>query len=138
MSAVNREAIKKAIVSNLDPGTVPEGLHTFGHSVELLVTGSARRDPDTEVKPTMSLPVLEILAMAVAEVGLDAPRLLELIRKAVADAEVEDKPVSDYLERTKESMRLVKDELIAKLPLKPKVGAFTGAVDVELVRVRKA
>jgi hypothetical protein len=138
MPAVHREAIKKAIVNKLDVGPVPEGMHTFDHSVVLHVIGSASRAPDKLVKPTCDLPVLEILALAVAEAKIDGPKLLGLIRQAVADAAVENAPVKDYLETTKASMRQVQEELVSKMTLKPKAGAFTGAVEVKVMRVVKA
>ncbi len=135
MQTAQLEALKKAIVNNLVPGDIPPGLYPFDNTVELRVRGACKRGANGMVKPTAKLPLLEILALVVAKAGIMGPHILELIREAAAEADKQGGAVGDYLETTKKAVKQVGDELVSKLPLMERAGSFSGAVDVEIVKI---
>jgi hypothetical protein len=132
------DALKQAIVKNLKPDDVPEGLYTFDHETVLRVRGAACRGLDQMIKPTCKLPLLDILAIVVAKAGIMGPHILGLIKEAaqLAGSASDARKIGDYLETTKKAIRTVEDELIAGLPKIPRKGSFTGAVKVELLAIR--
>lgn len=131
-------AIKLAITKHLKvEEEPPEGLYPFGHIVELRVSGAAKKGKPTFAKPTVKLPLLDILAVVVAKAGIAGPYILKLIKEAAAEAQAADKKISDYLETTKRAVRTVEDELIAGMTQIERKGSFTGAVEVEVVNVTK-
>src|SRR5438105_4173471 len=132
-------AVKKALLAYLKvEGEIPEGLHTFDQLCEVRVIGAAKKKPDSTMKATVRLPLLEILALAVKISGFQGARLLELIREAVQEAAADEagRSIAEYLETTKKAMRQVEDELVAKMPPVKRAGSFTGQVEVELLSVR--
>lgn len=130
-------AVKKAIVANLEVGDVPVGLHTFDELVELRIRGAAKRAPNMFIKPTVKLPLLDVLAVVMAKAGIMGPIILSLLRDAAREAadDVKKRTVGEYIETTKKAIRTVQDELIDGLPKMEKPGLFTGQVEVELVKV---
>ncbi len=136
-ATIHPEAVKKAIVNNIEPGEVPPGLYPFNHIVELQITGAAERLENGLAKPKYDLPLDEMLAVALSRAGVVGPLIVPVVQDLLDDAKTHVW-INGHLDAVRAALKQVRDTTVAGMELVPRAGAFKGAVQVEVVKTRKA
>ena len=129
--ATEKAAAKAAKAENaraqLAPGTYP---------VEALVkvSGTLTVAPDTERVPTVSIPLLPALALALKYAGVTGPAARDAILRGVRDAIAAGKAAAEVLPEGLESeVAALKKSIAAELPKTAVKGAVKFAGTIEIV-----
>lgn len=110
--------------------SLPVGVHTLDGQVTLLLQGGVIKNPRENYTPTADIPLLAVLARFAQKAGVVGPRLLEMLQEACTEALEQGEPCGDYIEHTKEALRLVREKVTSKLPQKEREGATRRALAV--------
>jgi hypothetical protein len=135
---LNRDQVLKVIQAELrkqaEGVVIPEGLHKVNVRVALQIEGTVKQEPEQEYTPTAEIPLLPVLARFAAKVGVGGPKLLQLLSESCREAFAEGEPAGDYIECTKEAIRVVREELVNTLPKKTRAGVLRRTLQLTVLK----
>lgn len=136
MKAIEEFALTKVKVSKGVRNEISPGKHEVDFLVR--VSGTLTVGEDYETKPTVSLPVKEILALFAARAGFTRERTIELLREVTTEALESGKAgasgeVKEAISGVSEYLEMIQKELIEKLPKAKRAGRVTAKVTAEMV-----
>lgn len=136
---LNREQLMRVIAAELSSEykdeDMPVGVHSFSSRVTLEVSGSIIQGEEGEYTPTADISLLAVLARFAQKAGVVGPRLLDMLTESCLEAFEAGEPTGDYIEHTKEALRMVRERVTKKLPLKKRKGALRRACMVTVAEV---
>ena len=98
------------------------------------VWGGLSIAPDTDAKPTASLPVKEVLALFFHRCGMQRERALELLRSCMVEALQASSSGSGaltHLQEVREAMYWLETDLLDKLPRVPRKGVVKAVLQLK-------
>jgi hypothetical protein len=102
------------------------GLHEFAGEFVVSVTGTVEKYDDELVTPTVSVPLISVLALFWEKAGLGRDEAMTLLRDAIteamADGVKEDRHIKDRIDDVNAAIKAVKNDLLAKLPKMHRTG----------------
>lgn len=113
----------KALVSKIWKDEVADlepGLHEFNEEFVISVCGTVEKYDDELVTPTVSVPLIPVLALFWEKAGLGRDEAMTLLREsiteAMADGVKEDRHIKDRINDVNAAIKAVKNDLLARLP----------------------
>jgi hypothetical protein len=107
--------------AELTPGT-----HYFNEEFLVRVSGTVEKEEDQLVTPTVSVPLISVLALFWERVGIGRDEAMALLREAITeamDAGVgEDSHIKSRIDDVNTAIKAVKEDLLAELPKMPRSG----------------
>lgn len=107
--------------ADLTPGT-----HYFDEEFIVRVSGSVEKEDDQLVTPTVSVPLISVLALFWEKSGLARDAAMALLREAITeamDAGVgEDQHIKSRIDDVNAAIKAVREDLLAELPKMPRAG----------------
>ena len=101
--------------ANLSPGR-----HDFDEEFVVRVTGSVDKLDDEMVAPTVSIPLIAVLALFWEKCGIVREHALAMLRDALQEAMTakvkEDASIKERIKDVNEAVKAIRKELIAELP----------------------
>lgn len=96
------------------------GTHDIDEVLLVRVSGSVRRECDTQCSPTVSIPLILTLALFWEKCGVTRDRALGMLREAILEALTTGKEANEQIEArmrdVEKAVEAVKKDLIAQLP----------------------
>ena len=124
--------VKKFKDADLD---LDVGRHFIDETVVVHVNGSVERHEDQWIAPTVSIPLIPVVAFLWERLGIERERAMMILREAVTEAmqaKVNESPIiKSKMDDVTEAIAAVKQDLIAKLPKMRR----TGRTDVSDLRI---
>ena len=136
MDLIQKMALSKFKLTAADKDAIPAGTHGFDFVVR--VKGSLNKAEDTDKDATCSIPLIPTLALLVHRMGITRKDALKLIRNVVTDAiNFDVKANEKFLQETgvADAIKLLKQDVISKLPKTSVKGRIDGKPIVELVGI---
>ena len=136
MDAIKLLAIEKAASKTAKAENARDKLTPGTYSVETVVkvSGTLTVAPDTERVPTVSIPLLPALALALRYAGVTGNAARDAILRGVREALENGQAAADLLPEGLESeVAALKKSIAAELPKTPVKGAVKFAGTLELV-----
>lgn len=96
------------------------GKHEINETLLVRVRGQVEKHDDQMISPTVSIPLITVLAFFWEKAGIERDAAMAMLREAIheamANGEKEDAAVMERIDDVNAAIRAVKSELIAKLP----------------------
>jgi len=122
---VNAKALLAKNWKNEDADLSP-GRHYIEEEFVVRVSGSVEKLDDEMVAPTVSIPLIAVLALFWEKCGVVRDRALVMLREALAEAMTakvkEDASIKDRIKDIDEAVKAIRKDLIAGLPKMPREG----------------
>ncbi|QGJ70859.1 Hypothetical protein PBC10988_25580 [Planctomycetales bacterium 10988] len=114
------------------------GRHEIDETLLVRVRGHVEKHTDQMISPTVSIPLVSVLAYFWERAGIERDAALTMLRDAIHEAmtngEKEDAAVKKRIEDVESAIKAVKTDLIATLPKMPRVGRLdTKNLNIELL-----
>ena len=107
--------------ADLTPGT-----HHFDDEFIVRVSGTVEKEEDQLVTPTVSVPLISVLALFWEKAGLAQDQAMSLLREAIIAAMDqgvgEDAHIKSRIEDVNSAIKAVREDLLAELPKMPRAG----------------
>lgn len=107
--------------ADLTPGT-----HSFDEEFLVRVSGTVEKEEDQLVTPTVSVPLISVLALFWEKAGLAQDQAMSLLREAIIAAMDqgvgEDAHIKSRIEDVNSAIKAVREDLLAELPKMPRAG----------------
>lgn len=107
--------------ADLTPGT-----HYFDDEFIVRVSGTVEKEEDQLVTPTVSVPLISVLALFWEKAGLAQDQAMSLLREAIIAAMDqgvgEDAHIKSRIEDVNSAIKAVREDLLAELPKMPRAG----------------
>lgn len=107
--------------ADLTPGT-----HYFDEEFLVRVSGTVEKEEDQLVTPTVSVPLISVLALFWEKAGLAQDQAMSLLREAIIAAMDqgvgEDAHIKSRIEDVNSAIKAVREDLLAELPKMPRAG----------------
>ena len=107
--------------ANLMPGT-----HFIDEEIIVRVSGFVEKQEDQLVTPTVSIPLISVLALFWEKAGMAQDQALTLLREAMIEAmdagTSEDDHIKSRIDDVTAAIAAVRTDLLAKLPKMPRTG----------------
>jgi hypothetical protein len=107
--------------ADLTPGT-----HYFDEEFIVRVSGTVEKEEDQLVTPTVSVPLISVLALFWEKAGLAQDQAMSLLREAIIAAMDqgvgEDAHIKSRIEDVNSAIKAVREDLLAELPKMPRAG----------------
>ena len=107
--------------ADLTPGT-----HYFDDELIVRVSGTVEKEEDQLVTPTVSVPLISVLALFWEKAGLAQDQAMSLLREAITEAMDEgvdgDARIKSRIEDVNTAIAAVRKDLLAELPKMPRAG----------------
>ena len=107
--------------ADLTPGT-----HYFDDEFIVRVSGTVEKEEDQLVTPTVSVPLISVLALFWEKAGLAQDQAMSLLREAITEAMDEgvdgDARIKSRIEDVNTAIAAVRKDLLAELPKMPRAG----------------
>ena len=111
----------KDVDANLSPGT-----HFIDEVLVVRVCGTVERQDDQLVTPTVSVPLISVLALFWEKAGIAQDTAMTLLREAMTEAMdegvTEDGHIKSRIDDVNAAISAVRTDLLAKLPKMPRAG----------------
>lgn len=111
----------KDVDANLSPGT-----HFIDEVLVVRVCGTVERQDDQLVTPTVSVPLISVLALFWEKAGIAQDDAMALLREAITEAMNEDTEkdaeIKSRIDNVTEAIAAVRKDLLAKLPKMERAG----------------
>jgi hypothetical protein len=114
---------------------IAEGQHAVNADVRLHLSGIVEQQPRQLVTPTVTIPLLAVLALVGERGGIKADRIYDLIVQAAIDAHESGEPVGDWIEHSKRAMAVVKAKVLERLPKAGRTGQLRRIIEVSKIKV---
>jgi hypothetical protein len=105
---------------------LPVGRHAIDETLLVRVQGHIKKHEDQMIAPTVSIPLVSVLAYFWERAGLERDAAMSMLREAIHEAmtngENEDAAVKKRIEDVNAAILAVKTDLIATLPKMPRAG----------------
>ena len=105
---------------------LPVGRHQIDHTLLVRVQGHVEKHEDQMIAPTVSIPLVSVLAYFWERAGIERDAAMAMLREAITEAmrenRKEDAAVLKRIEDVEAAIKAVKSDLIAKLPKMPRAG----------------
>jgi hypothetical protein len=123
-----------------EPLELEVGRHYFDEVLTVRVSGTVERQPDQQIAPTASIPLVATLALFWEKAGVTRDRALAMLKEAISEAMKDGANKGERIEaRIKDvetAIQAVKEELIAKLPKVKRAGRVsTKDLQIEILPV---
>ena len=96
------------------------GRHYIDEEVVVRLTGSVEKLDDEMVAPTVSIPLIAVLALFWEKCGIVREHALTMLREALREAMTakvkEDKQIKERIKDVDEAVKAIRQDLIASLP----------------------
>lgn len=117
---------------------LPVGRHAIDETLLVRVRGEIERHDDQMIAPTVSIPLVSVLAYFWERAGIERDAAMSMLRDAIHEAmengENEDAAVQKRIEDVNAAIQAVKTDLIAKLPKMPRAGRLeTKNLNIDVV-----
>lgn len=119
----------KALIANSwknEAADLPVGRHEVNETLLVRVRGQIEKHDDQMIAPTVSIPLVSVLAFFWERAGIERDAALAMLRDAIHEAmsngENEDAAVQKRIEDVEAAIKAVKTDLIATLPKMPRSG----------------
>lgn len=107
--------------ADLTPGT-----HYFNEEFVVRVSGTVEKEDDQLVTPTVSVPLISVLALFWEKAGIAQDEAMGLLREAITEAMDqgvgEDAHIKSRIDNVTEAIAAVRKDLLAKLPKMERAG----------------
>lgn len=107
--------------ADLTPGT-----HYIDEEFVVRVSGTVEKEEDQYITPTISVPLISVLALFWERVGIGKDEAMALLREAITeamDAGVgEDSHIKSRIDDVNAAIKAVREDLLAELPKMPRAG----------------
>lgn len=115
--------VKKLKDSELDLGV---GRHFFDECVIVRIVGSVERHEDQWIAPTISIPLIPVIAFFWERLGVERDEVMSVLRDAIREAMLsktnESPSIKSRMDEVAEAVAAVKHDLIAELPKMRRAG----------------
>lgn len=105
---------------------LPVGRHEVNETLIVRVRGEIEKHDDQMIAPTISIPIIPVLAFFWEKVGLERDAAMTMLKEAITEAmqenRKEDAAVLKRIEDVEAAIKAVKTDLIATLPKMPRAG----------------
>ena len=105
---------------------LPVGKHEVNETLIVRVRGEIEKHDDQMIAPTVSIPLVSVLAYFWERAGIERDAAMSMLRDAIHEAmtngENEDAAVKKRIEDVNAAIQAVKSDLIATLPKMPRAG----------------
>lgn len=117
---------------------LPVGRHEVNETLLVRVRGEIEKHDDQMIAPTVSIPLVSVLAYFWERAGLERDAAMSMLRDAIheamANGENEDAAVKKRIEDVEAAIKAVKTDLIATLPKMPRNGKLdTSGLSIDVV-----
>jgi hypothetical protein len=116
---MNAKALLAKTWKNEDADLAP-GKHYIDEEVVVRLTGSVEKCDDEMVAPTVSIPLIAVLALFWEKCGIVREHALTMLRQALQEAMTikvkEDGHIKDRIKDVDEAVKAIRQDLIASLP----------------------
>lgn len=107
--------------TNLSPGT-----HFIDEEIVVRISGTVEKQDDQMVTPTISIPLISVLALFWEKAGMAQDQAMTLLREAMIEAMhegvTEDGHIKSRIDDVNAAIAAVRTDLLAKLPKMPRAG----------------
>ena len=107
--------------ADLAPGT-----HYFDEEFVVRLSGTVEKEDDQLVTPTVSVPLISVLALFWEKAGLAQDEAMGLLREAITEAMDqgvgEDAHIKRRIDDVSAAIKAVREDLLAELPKMPRAG----------------
>ena len=116
------------------------GRHEIDEMLIVRVQGHIEQHDDQMIAPTVSIPLVSVLAYFWEKAGIERDNALTMLREAIHEAmqsgQSEDAAVQNRMDDVQAAIRAVKTDLIDRLPKMPRRGKLdTSHLDIEVMAV---
>lgn len=105
---------------------LPVGRHEVNETLLVRVRGEIEKHDDQMIAPTVSIPLVSVLAFFWERAGIERDTAMSMLREAITEAMTEgrkeDAAVLKRIEDVEAAITAVKTDLIATLPKMPRAG----------------
>lgn len=105
---------------------LPVGKHEVNETLLVRVRGQVEKHDDQMIAPTVSIPLVSVLAFFWERAGIERDAAMEMLREALHEAmqenRNEDAAIQARIEDVQTAIKVVKTELIGTLPKMPRAG----------------
>jgi len=105
---------------------LPVGRHNIDEALLVRVRGEIEKHDDQMIAPTVSIPLVSVLAFFWERAGIERDVAMSMLREAITEAMTEgrkeDAAVLKRIEDVETAIKAVKSDLIATLPKMPRNG----------------
>jgi len=105
---------------------LPVGRHEVNETLLVRVRGEIEKHDDQMIAPTVSIPLVSVLAFFWERAGIERDTAMSMLREAITEAMTdgrkEDAAVLKRIEDVEAAIKAVKSDLIATLPKMPRAG----------------
>lgn len=102
------------------------GRHEIDETLLVRVTGHVEKHEGQMIAPTVSIPLVSVLAFFWEKAGIERDAAMDMLREAITEAmqenRKEDTAVQKRIEDVNAAIKAVKTDLIAQLPKMPRAG----------------
>ena len=107
--------------TNLSPGT-----YFIDEEIVVRISGTVEKQDDQMVTPTVSIPLISVLALFWEKAGIAQDMAMKLLREAMIEAMdsgvSEDDHIKSRIDDVTAAIAAVRTDLLAKLPKMPRTG----------------
>lgn len=105
---------------------LPVGRHEVNETLIVRVRGEIEKHDDQMIAPTVSIPLVSVLAYFWERAGIERDAAMSMLREAITEAMTdgrkEDAAVLKRIEDVEAALKSVRQDLIATLPKMPRAG----------------
>ena len=105
---------------------LPVGRHEVNETLIVRVRGEIEKHDDQMIAPTVSIPLVSVLAYFWERAGIERDAAMSMLREAITEAMQEnckeDAAVLKRIEDVETALKSVRQDLIASLPKMPRAG----------------
>lgn len=119
----------KALIAkswNKENADLPVGRHEVNETLIVRVRGMVEKHDSQMICPTISIPIIPVLAFFWEKVGLERDAAMNMLREAITEAmkdgHKEDASVLKRMEDVEKAIKAVKTDLISTLPKMHRAG----------------
>lgn len=119
------------------------GIHYIDEEIFVRVSGFVEKQEDQLVTPTVSIPLISVLALFWEKAGMAQDQAMMLLREAITEAMDEgvgeDNHIKSRIDDVTAAIAAVRTDLLAKLPKMPRAGrTITKGLQISVTAIATA
>jgi hypothetical protein len=119
------------------------GTHYIDEEIVERITGFVEKQDDQMITPTVSVPLISVLALFWEKAGIAHDQAMKLLREAIIEAMDdgvnEDGPIKSRIDDVTAAISAVRTDLLAKLPKMPRTGrTITKGIQITVSALKTA